>query len=86
MNELNLNNKTKTALCKLISEEWIAYTMYEQMVLGCNVDERKIIEKLFITIASEEKDDHYYKLIRFASQLNIKIPCKMEDYKKFADE
>ena len=86
MNGLDINKKTKTALCKLISEEWIAANLYEQMILGCNPDERHIISDLFVKTSLEEKNDHYTKLINFAAEHDIDIPCKIDDYEKYAAE
>lgn len=84
MTDFNLDNNTKKALFKLISEEWIAATMYEQMILGCKAEDRHYIDKLFNETAEDERNDHYYKLVMFASQFDVKIPCKIEDYKKYA--
>jgi hypothetical protein len=43
MEKLQIDKKTKLAAYKLLSEEWLAATMYEQMILGCKSDDRHII-------------------------------------------
>ena len=86
MNYQEINKQTKKAVCKLISEEWIAANLYEQMILGCSSDDRHIIQDLFIKTSSDEKNDHYAKLINYAAENDIDIPCKMSDYTKYAAE
>lgn len=84
MNTETIDNKTKKALYRLISEEWIAATMYEQMVLACIPEERSVIHDLFLQTASDEKNDHYTKLVNFALEQGVEIPCKMSEYSKYA--
>ena len=60
MTDFNLDNNTKKALFKLISEEWIAATMYEQMILGCKAEERHYIDKLFNEIMRGNPNDFLY--------------------------
>lgn len=79
-----LDKKTEKALCKLISEEWIAATLYEQMVLACKSEERNVIHDLFLQTADDERNDHYAKLVRFAIEKDVEIPCSLKDYAKYA--
>jgi ferritin-like protein len=81
-----MNNKTKKALYKLISEEWLAANMYESMVLGCKAEARATIDKIFMTTADDEKNDHHLKLVRYAIQMDVDVPCRMDEYSKYAEE
>jgi len=78
--------KVQRAVKKLISEEWIASTFYEQMILACDPAERETIKDLFEKNGIDEKEDHYAKLVKFAEMKGFDIPCKMSDYEMSAGE
>lgn len=82
-----LLKKTDKALKRLISEEWLASHLYEQMILACPGNERPIITDIFSQIEDDEHNDHYSKLINFAlANTIIDIPCKVSEYERYADE
>ena len=78
--------KNEKILKKLISEEWIAFNFYEQMIYACVPEERDTICDIFLKNRDDEKNDHYDKLVRFALENGFDVPCKISDYEMYAEE
>ena len=86
MSDIIKDKKIEKAVKKLISEEWLASTFYEQMILACDPNERDTIADIFRNHANDEKYDHYEKLISFAISNTLEIPCKLQEYDRYSDE
>lgn len=78
--------KMQKALNKLISEEFLAATMYRNMIFACIPEERHFIKDLFEETAEDEHNDHFVKLIDLALELGLDVPTKLSDYEKYAGE
>lgn len=81
-----VEKKVQKALNKLISEEWMAGTMYKQMLLACKQDEVKTLVELVHETAVDEIDDHYAKLVKYAVSYGFDVPCHVKDYEKYASD
>lgn len=78
------NDKIQKALNKLISEEWIAGNLYRQMVLACDPEDRLVIKDVFLTISSDEINDHMTSLIEWAISHGYDVPAKTSEFMKYA--
>lgn len=79
-----MDKDIQKALNKLISEEWIASNMYQQMIFGCIPEERGVIYELFTSIANDEMHDHMKSLVDWCMQHAYDIPCKTAEFKRYA--
>ena len=85
MKEQELNKHIQTALNKLISDEWFAGQIYKNFAMLVKQDDRASIYDEMMDTASDEINDHYVKLIKFALANGYSIPATYVEMKKFAD-
>lgn len=79
-----MKKKVQDALNKLISEEWIAGTMYINAIALCGPYDVDKISGLLEKLADDEINDHFNKLVYFALYNGYKIPLSVKDCKKFS--
>ena len=72
------------SLNKLISEEWFAFSTYDNFIKSVQLDQQNITADLFEYIANDEKDDHLKKLINVAIKYGYEYPSTYTEFKKYA--
>ena len=71
---------------KIISEGFISNSFFNGCVSSCSKDQCKIIEKMFMDIATKEFDNGYIQINKFAYYNDFDVPFKFKDYEKYANE
>ena len=85
MKNQELNKNIQSALNKLIADEWFAGQIYKNFAMLVDSQERNLIYDDMMNTASDEINDHYAKLVKFALENDYIIPASYTDMKKFAD-
>lgn len=85
MKNPELNKNIQSALNKLITDEWFAGQIYKNFAMLVDSQERNLIYDDMMNTASDEINDHYAKLVRFALENGYAIPVIYADMKKYAD-
>ena len=77
---------TQKILSKLISEETIAFTLYEGAMSAVKPEFFPFIAKKFQEIADDERNDHWASLRKFAMENGYEVPYKFKDIEKHASD